>query len=358
MAAGPHIVTARGRDCVRYYVYAWRGGPLVLKKEGGTRPRITPEVMELITRARAEKGRDAAQQPTIRGLIVAYKSSPEWQRLAPSTYRTLALWLDRVDTQFGKAHLKVFEDRRIRGDILAWRDQWAGRPRSADMAIQVLSRLLSWGVDRGRLHHNFASRVRRLYEHDRSDIVWEDRHFQAFNAHASIEVREAVELAACTGLRRGDLVCVPWSAISEHAIIWQTNKSRGRARIIIPLLPETRQVLERIKARHAEEMAKLRPDRRKPLPATILSNSRWEPWTAMGFGSRFNDAKQASGIEVNLHDLRGSFATRCMIAGLTDQEIADILGWSTKDVASIRVKYVDHGRVAIEIAKRIAAHKR
>jgi len=37
----------------------------------------------------------------------------------------------------------------------------------------------------------------------------------------------------------------------------------------------------------------------------------------MGFGSRFNDAKQAS----NLHDFRGTFATRCMIAGLTDQKI-------------------------------------
>jgi len=29
-----------------------------------------------------------------------------------------------------------------------------------------------------------------------------------------------------------------------------------------------------------------------------------------------------------------------MVAGLTDAEIAGILGWDTKDVARIRVKYV------------------
>lgn len=72
----------------------------------------------------------------------------------------------------------------------------------------------------------------------------------------------------------------------------------------------------------------------------------------MGLGSRFNDAKVESGITVNLHDLRGTFATRCMFASLTDQEIADILGWSSKEVARIRVKYVDHARVVVEIGKR------
>lgn len=98
-------------------------------------------------------------------------------------------------------------------------------------------------------------------------------------------------------------------------------------------------------------MAAQRPNRRKPLPDTVLSNSRW---TALGLGSRFNDAKQASGIEVNLHDLRGTFATRCMIAGLNDAEIAGLLVWKTTHVAAIRVRYVDQARVVIAIGKRLA----
>lgn len=87
---------------------------------------------------------------------------------------------------------------------------------------------------------------------------------------------------------------------------------------------------------------------------TVLSDSRWKPWTAMGFGSRYNDAKIASGIDRHLNDLRGTFVTRCMIAGLTDQEIADIVGWNTKDIASIRARYADQARVVIAIGERLS----
>ena len=127
--------------------------------------------------------------------------------------------------------------------------------------------------------------------------------------------------------------------------------------ITIPMLPETRALLDRIKARHESAMEAQRPHRRKLLPDTVLSNSRWQAWQPGGFGSRFNDAKRASGLDRNLHDLRGTFATRCMVAGLTDAEIAGILGWDTKDVARIRAKYVSDARVVVAIGQRIAAAK-
>ena len=146
---------------------------------------------------------------------------------------------------------------------------------------------------------------------------------------------------------------MPWDAVGEHAIIWKTSKSRGKAKIVVPLTPEAKAILQRIKDRHSVEMAAKSEKKRKSLPQTVLSNQSWQSWTASGFGSRFNDAKRASGIEVNFHDLRGTFATRCIMAGLTDQEVADILGWTTKDVASIRVKYVDQARAVVAIADRI-----
>lgn len=354
MSDGPHIVAVRraGKP-VRWYVYAWRGGPQIASSVGGARPKLTADMIRAIAAAQQERGKRNDSE-TIGGLVADYRASPDWKRLAKTTRATWDMWLGRIEAKFGKARLAVFEDRRIRGDILDWRDEWADRPRSADMAMQVMSRLLSWGENRGRLAKNHASGINQLYEADRSDIIWAADDFARFNAAASVEVQEGVELASCTGLRRGDLVQVPWTAVGDHAIVWQTGKSRGRARIVIPLLPETRALLERIKARHAAEMAGRPAEKRKPLPETILSNSFWQPWTAMGFGSRFNDAKRESGLKLNLHDVRGTFATRCMIAGLTDQEIADILGWSTSDVAAIRIKYVDQARVVVAIGKRIS----
>lgn len=353
MSGGPHIVTAkRPGKTARHYVYAWRGGPQIFTSSGGAKPKITGDIIDAIGQARAKRAPNA--DGTVKGLIARYRGSPEWEKLSKSTKPTWLTWLGRIEDEFGKARLAVFEDRRVRGDILGWRDKWQSQPRSADMAIQVLSRLLSWAVDRGQLSINNAKGISQLYESNRSDIIWTADDFEAFRARASVEVQEGVELAACTGLRRADLVTVPWDAVGEHAIVWQTSKSGGRARIVVPLLPETKALLRRIKHRHEAAMAALPLSKRKKMPTTILANSRWGSWTPMGFGSRFNDAKRESRVGVNLHDLRGTFATRCMIAGLTDQEIADILGWSAKDIATIRVKYVDQARVVIALAERIS----
>jgi len=357
MPAGLHIVkkTRPGKP-VRWYVYAWRGGPQILMKEGGTKPTITAELSDMAAAKRREKPQASAD--TIKGLIDRYTVSAEWKKLSSSTHTNYGTWHARILEEFGSMPLRVFLDRRVRGDVLEWRDRWQSQPRSADAAMVAFSALISWAVDRGYLPTNVLLGTDRLYEVDRSDIIWEARHFEAFATHASVEVQEAVALAAATGLRRGDLVALPWSAIGEHAIVWKTGKSRGKNLITVPLLPEAKAVMARIKARHVAEMAAKRKDKRKPLPETVLSNSYWRPWTPKGLGSRFNDAKKDSGIDVHLHDLRGTFATRCMVSGLTDQEISDILGWSTKDVAAIRQKYVSQSRVVIAIGERIAAASR
>lgn len=353
MPAGLHVVRKlrKGKPAL-WYVYAWRGGPCIHKGEG-PRPKITAELTDAAAEERRSKHVPGAD--TLDTLITSLKASAEWAKLAGSTKANWMTWLHRISDKFGAAPLGAFNDRQMRGDVLEWRDRWLDQPRSADMGMQAFSRLLSFGFDRGRLTSNILSGVENLYDNNRSDIVWERQHFENFSPHASVEVQEGVDLAAGTGMRRGDLVKLPWEAVGDHAIIWKTGKSRGKAQIVIPLLPETKALLARIKARHCAEQSRLPEKKRRPLPPTVLSNSRWQPWTASGFGSRFNDAKVESGIDVNLHDLRGTFATRCMIAGLTDQEIADILGWTTKDVAAIRVKYVDQARVVIALAERIAA---
>lgn len=354
MPAGLHIVKKQtARTGLVWFVYAWRGGPQILRKEGGAKPAITASLTDAAAALRRAK--PEVTTDTVKNLIERYTVSAEWKKLSSSTHTNYGTWHARIVAEFGDTSLKLFADRRIRGDVLEWRDRWAGQPRSADAAMVAFSALLSWGVDRGLLPVNVLLGTDKLYEVDRSEIIWEPQHFAAFAPAASVEVQEAVDLAAATGLRRGDLVALPWTAVGEHAIVWKTSKSKGRNLVTIPLLPEAKAVMARIKARHTTEMAAKRRDKRKPLPETVLSNSYWTPWTPKGLGSRFNDAKNESGIDVHLHDLRGTFATRLMIAGLTDQEVADILGWAPKFVAAIRQKYVSQSRVVIAIGERIAA---
>ena len=47
------------------------------------------------------------------------------------------------------------------------------KPRTADYGMQVLSRVLAYGVDpMGVLNHNACEGIKRLYSSDRSEIIW------------------------------------------------------------------------------------------------------------------------------------------------------------------------------------------
>jgi integrase len=140
------------------------------------------------------------------------------------------------------------------------------------------------------------------------------------------EIAHGIDLAAATGLRRGDLLRLSWSHIRGDAVVTTTGKSKHRREAIIPLYGGLREVLARI-------------PKRSP---TVLTNSHGRPWTDDGFGGMFNTAKLAAGIsDLHFHDLRGTAATRFYVAGLSERVIAEIMGWEEESVGKIIRKYVD-----------------
>ena len=131
--------------------------------------------------------------------------------------------------------------------IRRWRNQWADKPRTADYALQVLSRVLAHAVDPlGRIAGNPCEGIRRVYDSDRSEIIWTDSDIRELTAIGSPELAHAVDLASHTGLRLGDLIRLSWSHVGEDAIVLRTGKSRQRREAIIPLYDELRVVLDRI----------------------------------------------------------------------------------------------------------------
>jgi integrase len=65
------------------------------------------------------------------------------------------------------------------------------------------------------------------------------------------------------------------------------------------------------------------------------------------------DPETGEARKEHLHDVRGTFATRLILAGLTDEEAADTMGWSPEQVATIRRVYVDQARVVVALGERI-----
>ena len=129
---GIHTVTSKGRT----YYYAWRGGPR-LRGEPGS-PEFHASYNEAIQERRTP------DQSRFRMLVTLYRSSADYKNLAPSTKMNWASWLDRVGEYFGDLRIaQVDRLEEIRPVIRRWRNQWADKPRTADYALQVLSRVLA-----------------------------------------------------------------------------------------------------------------------------------------------------------------------------------------------------------------------
>lgn len=323
-------VKAKGR----VYWYAWRGGPRLSGEPG------TPAFMDSYNKALEEHR--TPDQNRFRFVVVSYKASKAYKKLAPSTRDQWSKWLDRISSHFGDLRIKQFDrTEKIRPVILKWRNRWADTPRTADYGMQVLSRVLGHAVELGKVAGNPCEGIKHLYSNDRADIIWTDADVAHIKKTCSAEIAAAVDLAGHTGLRLGDLVRVAWSHVDEEleAIVLTTGKSRQRREAVIPLYPALREVLARIPKR----------------ATTILSNSRRRPWTADGFGSSFNKAKIDAGIadrDLNFNDLRGTAATRFYIAGFSMREIAETLAWEEESVEKIIRRYVERGAaIRARIAK-------
>ncbi|MGD9664691.1 MAG: tyrosine-type recombinase/integrase, partial [Novosphingobium sp.] len=291
-----------------------------------------------------------------------------WNELAPSTRKTWGAGLDQIEKQWKDVPLAVLADPRARPKIVTWhRALSKGNARGADIAKDMLRRLFDWAIDEGLTTHNPAEKMKNLYRpSDRASIIWLPEDMDALNAVADQPLRDAIALAAMTGLRRADLVALLWDEVGDLAIQRIASKrSRGkRFRVTIPRLPQLNAILEEL--------------RNRPRAAgveTVLVNSRGKSWTGDGLASSFYDARAkandgagiwhverdpSTGEDVRtakrLHDLRGTFATRLMTQSgspLTDREVADVMGWSEQQVGEIRKHYVDDKAIVVALTRRL-----
>ena len=322
---GLHHVRAKGRS----YWYAWRGGPR-LKSEPGT-PEFIASYNEAVAQHRAP------DTTRFRSVIAAYRASPDYRKLADSTKRNWSRWLDRIDDHFGELRTAQFDrSEKIRPQIRRWRSGFADKPRTADYAMQVLSRVLSFAVDPlGKFASNPAEGIKHMYSSSRADVIWSDADIATLKAACSPEVGHAVDLAAHTGLRLGDLLKLSWSHVGETEIVIATGKSGRRREAVIPIYGALRDVLTGIPKRST----------------TVLTSTRIRPWTVNGFGTSFQAAKADAGLsgrDLHFHELRGTAATKFYVARLPERVIAEIMGWEEEAVSRIIRRYV--GRSAATLA--------
>jgi integrase len=207
---------------IKTYYYAWRGGPRINAKPGA------PDFMRLYTEAHASVRKPRAG--TLMTLIAEFKGSADYARLAPSTVRAYASYINLIETEFGDLPITALTDPRVRGEFKAWRDHFAATPRKADYAWTTLARILSVAKDRGLIAVNPCEGGGRLYAADRTDKFWSEAEVAKVLAVARPDLQLAIILALWTGQRQGDLLRLPWSAYDGAKVRLQQGKTGAAGR--------------------------------------------------------------------------------------------------------------------------------
>lgn len=323
-----HTVISGGRT----YHYAWRGGPRLTGAPG------SPEFVASYRDAHAQ--RKAPVAGTLKGLVTRYRASPAYAKLGTHAKRAYAKHLDTIEAKWGALPLAALDDPNVRKHFMAWQDEMAGTPRTADMAVGVLKRLLGWAEARVLIHTNQAEPMERLHRANKSDAIWTADDFAAFEKKASKELLWAVQLAAFTGLRQSDLIRLAWNHESEGAFGYLTSK-RGRF-VTIPITAGCRALLGRI-------------EKRGPIILTTERGKR--PWTADGLRSSFGKATKDAGVKRTFHDLRRTAATTLVAAGIDNTQVASIMGWSEDDVEAMKRKYVSRSAIVQAVLAKLETAK-
>jgi integrase len=201
-----------------------------------------------------------------------------------------------------------------------------GGTRAVDLELTVLSNALSLAVRRGRLKAN-PIRERGRYT-DRSSI----RHCRE-TAPTPDELRQIVEwmenhghqqpadfaqYLAYSGLRIGEGLGARWGAVIWAEELIHVKRFKKGVIPWVPILPEMKKLLERMKERATGDLmfpSKLKPD-------AALDDS--------AFRRLLRKACKELGIRhVTPHGLRSYFVTQARQSGLTDAEIAQLIGDKT-----------------------------
>lgn len=305
----------------RIYYYLGKGGPR-LEGEPGS-PEFIASYHEAV------EARRRTPKDTLQSVIDAFQLSSDYTQLAAKTRADYKKHIKHIEAEFADFPLKAMDDRRTRGEFLAWRDRiGVASRRQADYRFSVLARIIAWGFNRGLVHSNPCERPGRLYRSSRSETVWSEEDEAAFMEKAPVHLRLALILALWTGQRQGDLLKLTWNAYNGTHI--RLKQSKTGARVSIPAGAPLKAALEEAKRKLAAI------EEGKPRPLTILATEGGTAWTESGFRASWRKACAKAGVVgVTFHDLRGTAVTRLALAECSEAEIATITGHSLRDVAAI-----------------------
>lgn len=259
-------------------------------------------------------------------LVESYLASGAYKKLTKKVQYEYRRILDAMKKQWGDLPV----NRLTRKGVMAYKDKFSDRPRSAYQAMQVLRRLLNFAIDQGLITVNPALRPGR--NKSKQFKAWTPEDLNAFreaNAAKYPDMVLAMEIGAYTGQRRGDVIGMTEKDYNGRRIAVRQNKTDEQ--VWIPVHTALKTALDARKTRHM----------------MLLVSAQGKPFKETHFSHRFKKAVDNASLKgLSFHGLRGTAAMMLAEAGCSDAEIQSITGHVTATMAAYYRRQADKQKTA------------
>lgn len=311
-------------------------------RETGTRlPGLPgePAFLAAFTEAERIQPKDVGN---VNALIREYLQSVKFAKRRNSTQREYKRMLLEIEKRFGKLPVRALESPRVRGVFTDYQEEIGrDRPREADNRLSVLSAVLTYAAGKGRIKENPLKGFERIYDVDRSEMIWTAGDVATFMHSAPLELQQAMILAIHTGQRYGDLIRLRWSDYTGEQV--SLKQSKTKARVTIHASAALRRMLDGIERRGPYILTR---ENGRPWFTEKDDKAMGKDWSAhmIASGLRPANYSELTKIEkrayLRFNDLRGTAVTLLSEAGNGIPQICAVTGHTLQSATRILEKYL------------------
>ena len=317
-----------------------------VRKPGQRKIRIREEVGSEAFVAAYKKALAAQVQPTaertqikpysLQWFILRYYASSTFKQLDAQTQKQRRSILNRLANEHGERDARTLTSKAVR----AGRDARKDTPGAANNMLKTLKALYVWGIEEELVETNPVECVKRLPMNPDGFHSWSIAECLQFEAAHELGTtpRLVYALALYAGLRRSDIIKIGKQHITEDGYLdFKQEKTNRRTQIyILPPLADA------IAASPSEGLH-------------LVQTAYGKPFTAAGIGGAMKKWTQTAKLppECAMHGLRKALGARLAEAGLSENEIAAVLGHTGTGTVKVYTRDANQKRLAAQALKTL-----
>jgi len=265
-----------------------------------------------------------------------------YARIEKRSWKTDEVRMKALVDHFGDTELREITPAMVRQMVKARRLR-GNSESTCNRYLALLKKVLNLAIEEGYLETNPARRVKLFSEQNtiRERILTKEEEIRLLAASAP-HLRSILILALNTGMRRGEILNLKWRNVDfqmDSLVVERTKSKKVRH---VPMNEAVRNELLRLKARSGRNTyVFLNPKTEGPISSVKTA---------------FKAACRRAGIGgFRFHDLRHTFATRCIRAGVDLGTLQSLLGHFSLQVTT---RYVHSSNQAKREAVKLIEPKK